>query len=215
MKKEHGAITLITLVTILLMIAFLISTFTIIMNRRQAQAEIKKETQKIYESDVEDVEQVYQSYFAEEGETVPIRTASSLVKATNAIENNKKEFIYANNKIYICTSSSNYKLETNIKLKVSDYIEKYPDCFMDTTVTTSGQTTTVKRWKNIEYEKEQGNFKGIISYNGRKISETDTGNNIITHSELNQVEYIEGTGTQWIDTGIQPDTNTRFEMDSH
>ena len=38
MKKERGAITLITLVTILLMIAFLISTFTIIMNRRQAQA---------------------------------------------------------------------------------------------------------------------------------------------------------------------------------
>lgn len=215
MKKERGAITLITLVTILFMLAFLVSTFTIIMNRRQAQAEIKKETKEIYESDVENAEQVYKSYFAEEGETVPIRTASSLVKATNAIENNKKEFIYANNKIYICTSSSNYKLETNIKLKVSDYIEKYPDCFMDTTVTTSGQTTTVKRWKNIEYEKEQGNFKGIISYNGRKISETDTGNNIITHSELNQVEYIEGTGTQWIDTGIQPDTNTRFEMDSH
>ena len=51
MKKERGAITLITLVTILFMLAFLVSTFTIIMNRRQSQAEIKRETKEIYESD--------------------------------------------------------------------------------------------------------------------------------------------------------------------
>ena len=46
MKKERGAITLITLVTILFMLAFLVSTFTIIMNRRQSQAEIKRETKE-------------------------------------------------------------------------------------------------------------------------------------------------------------------------
>ena len=68
MKKERGAITLITLVTILFMLAFLVSTFTIIMNRRQSQAEIKRETKEIYESDVENAEQVYKSYFAGENE---------------------------------------------------------------------------------------------------------------------------------------------------
>ena len=47
MRKQRGAITLITLATILLMLAFLISTFTIIMNRRQAQSEVKRKTKEI------------------------------------------------------------------------------------------------------------------------------------------------------------------------
>lgn len=44
MKKERGAITLITLVTIVFMISFLIGTYVIMSNRRQAQEEIKRET---------------------------------------------------------------------------------------------------------------------------------------------------------------------------
>ena len=59
MKNQRGAITIITLVTILFMLAFLISTFTIIANRRQIQAEIKQETKEIYEKDIENREQIY------------------------------------------------------------------------------------------------------------------------------------------------------------
>ena len=59
MRKQRGAITLITLATILLMLAFLISTFTIIMNRRQAQSEVKRKTKEIYESDVGNEEELY------------------------------------------------------------------------------------------------------------------------------------------------------------
>ena len=44
MKKERGAITLITLVTIVFMILFLIGTYVIMSNRRQAQEEIKRKT---------------------------------------------------------------------------------------------------------------------------------------------------------------------------
>ena len=44
MKKERGAITLITLVTIVFMISFLIGTYVIMSNRRQAQEEIKRKT---------------------------------------------------------------------------------------------------------------------------------------------------------------------------
>lgn len=44
MKKNRGAITIITLVTVLFMLSFLISTFVIIQNRRQAQEEIKRKT---------------------------------------------------------------------------------------------------------------------------------------------------------------------------
>ena len=58
-KNEQGAITIITLVTILFMLAFLISTYTIIANRRQIQAEIKQETAKIYEKDMDNIEQIY------------------------------------------------------------------------------------------------------------------------------------------------------------
>ena len=68
MRKQRGAITLITLATILLMLAFLISTFTIIMNRRQAQSEVKRKTKEIYESDVGNEEELYNKYFAEESE---------------------------------------------------------------------------------------------------------------------------------------------------
>ena len=44
LKKERGAITLITLVTIVFMISFLIGTYVIMSNRRQAQEEIKRKT---------------------------------------------------------------------------------------------------------------------------------------------------------------------------
>ena len=60
-KGEQGAITIITLVTILFMLAFLVSTYTIIANRRQVQAEIKQETAKIYEKDIDNLEQIYKN----------------------------------------------------------------------------------------------------------------------------------------------------------
>jgi len=59
MKQERGAITILTLVTILFMLAFLISTYKIIANRRQIQAEIKQETKKIYEENMDNREQIY------------------------------------------------------------------------------------------------------------------------------------------------------------
>ena len=59
MKKERGAITIITLTTVLFMLAFLISTYIIIENRRQAQLETKRETLAIYEKDVDNVDEIY------------------------------------------------------------------------------------------------------------------------------------------------------------
>lgn len=148
MKKERGAITLITLVTILLMIAFLISTFTIIMNRRQAQAEIKKETQEIYESDVEDVEQVYQSYFAGEDETIPILNTDNLLKVCKIIQEDTDGYIFAKDKIYKCTASSNYKLEANLALNDADYIDKYPELFGEKSWVETTETEVTKTLTN-------------------------------------------------------------------
>lgn len=135
MKKERGAITVITLVTILFMLSFLISTFVIISNRRQAQAEIKKETKEIYNADKEDKEAIYQSYFADENEAIPIYTAEQLFK----IGTGKSMVI--NNKIYKLTSSADYILMSNVDFKVADYKTENPELFPEKTWTET-QTTT-------------------------------------------------------------------------
>ena len=86
MKKDRGSITIITLVTILFMLSFLISTYMIISNRRQAQTEIKRETQEIYESDTENIDAIYNSYFAGEGEVIPIYTEEQLLKISDQLK---------------------------------------------------------------------------------------------------------------------------------
>lgn len=75
------------------------------------------------------------------------------------------------------------------------------------TKTTAEATAT--RWKNIEYQTEQGTFTGNFDYNGKTITEIDTENNTIIHQKINEIQYIEATGTQWIDTNICPTSNTK------
>ena len=72
MKKERGSITIITLTTILFLISFLISTYIIIANKRQAQEEIRRKTELLYESDVENAEEIYNGYFADANTVIPI-----------------------------------------------------------------------------------------------------------------------------------------------
>lgn len=120
MKKEKGSITIITLVTILFMLSFLISSFAIIANRRQAQAEIKKETREIYEGKVENVEDIYQSYFAKTNEAIPIYTEEQLFK----IGTNQKVMI--NEKIYELLPTAKYVLMNNISFKTAEHSGKMP-----------------------------------------------------------------------------------------
>ena len=63
-KSERGSITIITLTTILFMLAFLTSTYAIIANRRQAQEQIKKEMQEFYEGGVSDIDDVYDDKYS-------------------------------------------------------------------------------------------------------------------------------------------------------
>ena len=145
MKKEHGSITIITLVTILFMLSFLISTYVIISNRRQAQTEIKRETQEIYEDNVEDIDAIYNSYLAEEGETIPIYTLEQLFK----VGTGKKAII--NNKIYTLTSSANYILMNNLNFKTTDYEGQIPTettTWTETIITTETLTNQIT---NFEY----------------------------------------------------------------
>lgn len=77
-----------------------------------------------------------------------------------------------------------------------------------TTTETIQTSTTVTgvRWNGIL---ETANF----DYGEKYIKETDMKNNVLEHRKINTVEYIEGTGTQWIDTGITASQNTRIELE--
>lgn len=82
------------------------------------------------------------------------------------------------------------------------------------TVQTSEEVTKeAKRWQNITKQQQNGILTGTFDYNGNEIVETDSEGKRITHSDgVSYIEYIESTGTQYIDTGIQPDSNTDFEL---
>lgn len=60
-KKEEGAITIITLVTILFIVSFLISSYIIVANKVRIQKEIVSEIGKIYEPK-STMEEIYNSY---------------------------------------------------------------------------------------------------------------------------------------------------------
>lgn len=211
MKKDRGAITIITLTTILFMLAFLIGAYTIVMNRRQVQAEIKKKTKDIYQNNVKNAEEIYQGYFAENEEIVPVWTEGNLLKICKIIQEDSDGYIFSKGKIYKCTASSNYKLENDINLNDAEYIAKYPELFEEKkwieseTATSSNKIVTGTRWKGIL---ETANF----DYGDKIIRETDSKNNVLEHRKINVIEYIESTGTQWIDTGIIPNQDTRLEM---
>lgn len=144
MKKERGSITIITLTTILFLISFLISTYMIIANKRQAQEEIRRKTELLYESDVENAEEIYNGYFADANTVIPISNVDQLLK----IGTNK--YITSGDKIYKCTPSANYKLVKSLKFNVKDYLTKYPDSFFEQTYSYTVSTPTSEVIKTKE-----------------------------------------------------------------
>lgn len=144
MKKERGSITIITLTTILFLISFLISTYIIIANKRQAQEEIRRKTELLYESDVENAEEIYNGYFADANTVIPISNVDQLLK----IGTNK--YIVSGEKVYKCTPSARYKLVTSLKFNVKDYLTKYPDSFFEQTYSYTVSTPTSEVIKTKE-----------------------------------------------------------------
>lgn len=123
MRSEKGAITLVTLVTVVFILAFLLSSFVIISNRLQTQAEIKRETGRVYAEGIENIEEVYQSFFANELETVPITNAEQLLSIGTGRQ------IAVDGKIYKYSADKNYILKNDIEINEEEYGNEYENQF--------------------------------------------------------------------------------------
>ena len=92
LKKDKGSITLITLVTILFIVAFLLSTFIIVVNRRQAQEGLKSEVKGIYEQNINNIDAEYDNLIAQAHSTP---NAPALIDGMIAVEWNGSNWVKA------------------------------------------------------------------------------------------------------------------------
>ncbi len=111
-RDQKGAITMITLITVLFLVSFLMSTYIIISNKVKTQKEMLNETKSIYEPKVT-MEEIYNSYFSNDA-VIPIYTVNQLL----AIGNGEK--INIDGKIYTFTSNKVYILKNNLEFSVKD-----------------------------------------------------------------------------------------------
>lgn len=147
MKSERGAITLVTLATVVFILAFLLSSYVIIMNRLQAQAEIKRETGNIYSEGIENIEEVYQSFFAGETEIVPVTNAEQLL----SIGTGKQMAV--NGKIYEYLPDKTYELKNDIEVNEEEYGDEYITGF-----STNRRQMRMKVAKNVEDYEYNGSY---------------------------------------------------------
>lgn len=119
LKKENGAITIITLVSILFMVSFLISSYILISNKVKAQKDMIAETRKTYESPIT-MEEIYNSYFNNEN-IIPIYTVDQLLDMGT-----EKKNVNIKGKYYDFTNNENtvYVLMNDLQFKANDYADR-------------------------------------------------------------------------------------------
>ena len=191
LKSEKGSITLFVIVSVMLIISFLISTHLILANKVKNQKEIIAQTRKIYESD-KSADEIYNEFFSKDGIN-PIYTVEQLL-AVGSGEN-----ILVNGKMYKFSDDTSYVLMNDLIFDVDNYEE-----FL-------GEDTD---WEPIDEETID------IIWNGHTITAThlnDLTKMYGAHApllplEFTQIEYIESTGTQYIDTDYIPRNNTKIDI---
>ncbi len=118
LNNQKGAITIITLVSILFMVSFLVSSYVIISNKSKEQQEMVEETRRIYES-ASTMEEIYNSYF-DSSELIPIYTVEQLL----SIGSDKVITISQNNgKIYTFSKDANYILMNDLEFSAEDWTD--------------------------------------------------------------------------------------------
>ncbi len=107
-KSEKGAITLIVLVTMFFLLAFLMSMYIGIANKAKSSAETTKQITQKY-NNIGQADAIYDSYFAD-GEIIPITTVAELKKIASG------EKITIDGKIYTFSENAYYALQNNLNL---------------------------------------------------------------------------------------------------
>ena len=113
LKNEKGAITILVLVTMLFLLAFLMSAYMIVSNRAKKQKEISNEIEQLY-SQPENLIDIYNSYFNKE--VIPIYTVEQLLKIGS------NEYLIINNKYCKMNWSSTYALMADLTLNKEQQI---------------------------------------------------------------------------------------------
>lgn len=153
LKSEKGAITMITLITILFMISFLITSYILVANKVKTQKEMLAEIQSIYEPKAT-MEEIYNSYFTND-HIIPIYTTEQLM----AIGNGEK--INVGGKVYTFQNNKNttYLLKNNLEFNASDL---------------ELETDWIPPY-------EDTNFVANFDWNGHTVKVTELSGNVITY----------------------------------
>ena len=107
-KSEKGAITLVVLIGMLFLTAFLMSVYIGIANRAQSSAETTKQISEQY-NNLDEAESIYDSYFANT-DVIPIYTKEQLAKIGSG------EQVLINNKVYTFSTDAYYTIQTDLDL---------------------------------------------------------------------------------------------------
>ena len=108
LKSEKGAITLVVLIGMLFLTAFLMSMYIQIANRAQSSAETTKQIQEQY-NNLDEANTIYDNYFAN-SEVIPIYTKEQLAKIGSGEE------VLVNNKVYIFSTNGYYTIQNDLNL---------------------------------------------------------------------------------------------------
>ena len=182
LKSQNGAIAIIVLVSVLFLTMFLISSYMVISNKLKTQKEVIDQTRQIYEN--YDLAEIYNSFF--NNGVIPIYSNEQYFK----IGSNEKVIISeTGGKYYDFVDSANYILMNDLSINKSDYSDINWD-----------------DWQRPE-EKLNG---GMIDYNGHTIEFTEA--IPLLPDEYSEVEYIETTGSEYIDTGVIENLNLSCEV---
>ena len=153
LKSQNGVITLITLITVLFLVSFLMTSYMIMANKVKVQKEILTETKKLYEPQVT-MEEIYNSFFIDNN-IIPIYTVDQLL----SIGNNEKMLIDGKIYTFSNTKDTTYLLKRNLEFNVADLADwkpPYEDTDFKGNFDWSGNTISVidSSGEKVEYTRE-------------------------------------------------------------
>ena len=112
LKSQKGAITLVTLITMLFILAFTITTYVFMANKATTEIEITEEVRKKY-NNLGDLDNIYNNYLGKD--VLNIYTVDELLKIGSG------DNIAINGKVYKFSDDKLYVLMNNLSFDANNY----------------------------------------------------------------------------------------------